>query len=54
MIKIFSRDAADDVMSECFDQSLKLDRLMKAIVRRILSSLLFIQPVPRFIKPHVD
>lgn len=53
MIALISCKAAEDVMSECFEQLSKSDKLMYAIVKRIVFNPCFMQPVAGFIKENV-
>lgn len=54
VIELFSRGAADDDMSECFQRWSKSEKFRNAIVERIASNQFFIRPVTGFIKQHVD
>lgn len=53
-IKLCSRDAAEEDMSQYFERWRQSDKFMNALVERIVSSLLCIRPVTGFMKRHVD
>lgn len=52
--KISSGGSGDDKMSDCLDRWKKSDKLMKAVVKRIVFSPLLTRPVAGFMKHHVD
>lgn len=54
VIELFSRRAADDDMSECFEQRSKSDKFINAIVLRVLSKPVSTWPVGGLNMQHVD
>lgn len=54
VIQIFSRKAADEIMSECLKLWSKPDKFMSGKLKWILSDALLIHPVVGFIKQHMD
>lgn len=52
MVELFSPEAAEDVMAQCFEQLSQPDKFMNVGVKKIVCSQLFIPRKARFAKPN--